>query len=106
MAKEVQKANIPALAEIDRLLHEPSRLAVMCLLFVVDSADFTFIVNQTGLSWGNVSVHISKLENAGYLEIEKTFKGKRPNTTLKLTPLGRQAFQKYAKGMKQVFKDF
>jgi DNA-binding MarR family transcriptional regulator len=106
MTKEVGKTDLSSLAEIDRLVHEPARLAVMSLLYVVDSADFTFIMNQTGLTWGNLSAHISKLEEAGYLEVEKTFKGKRPNTTLKLTSHGRQAFRDYAKRMKQVFQDF
>ncbi|MBE3117699.1 MAG: transcriptional regulator [Candidatus Atribacteria bacterium] len=94
------------MAEIDRLVHEPARLAVMSLLYVVDSADFTFLMNQTGLTWGNLSAHMSKLEEAGYLAVEKTFKGKRPNTTLRLTPQGREAFRGYVKKMKQVFQDF
>ena len=106
MTKEVGKSDLSSLAEIDRLVHEPARLAVMSLLYVVDSADFTFLMNQTGLTWGNLSAHISKLEDAGYLEVEKTFKGKRPNTALKLTSQGRQAFRDYAKRMKQVFQDF
>ena len=83
MSKEVGKADLSSLAEIDRLVHEPARLAVMSLFYVVDSADFTFLMNQTALTWGNLSAHISKLEDAGYLEVVKTFKGKRPNTTLK-----------------------
>jgi len=106
MTKEVGKTDLSSLAEIDRLVHEPARLAVISLLYVVDSADFTFIMNQTGLTWGNLSAHISKLEEAGYLEVEKTFKGKRPNTTLKLTSQGRLAFRDYVKRMKRVFKNF
>jgi DNA-binding MarR family transcriptional regulator len=106
VSKEAGKADLTSLAEIDRRVHEPARLAVMSLLYVVESADFTFLMNQTGLTWGNLSAHISKLDDAGYLNVEKTFKGKRPNTTLKLTPQGRQAFRDYAKRMKQVFKDF
>ena len=106
MCKEFEETDLSSLAEIDRLVHEPARLAVMSLLYVVDSADFTFIMNQTGLTWGNLSTHMSKLEEAGYLEVEKTFKGKRPNTTLKLTSQGSQAFRDYAKRMKQVFQDF
>ena len=106
MSKEFEETNLSSLAEIDRLVHEPARLAVMSLLYVVDSADFTFIMNQTGLTWGNLSTHMSKLEEAGYLEVEKTFKGKRPNTTLKLTSQGRQVFRDYAKRMKQIFQDF
>jgi DNA-binding MarR family transcriptional regulator len=62
-------------------------------------------MNQTGLTWGNLSAHLSKLEEGGYIEVEKTFKGKRPNTLLQLTPQGREAFQSYVEKMKQVFND-
>ena len=94
-----------ALAEIDRLVHEPARLAVMALLYVVESADFTFLMNQTGLSWGNLSAHMSKLEEAGYLEVEKSFKGRRPNTNLRLTTTGRSAFEEYRRRLRQVLDD-
>jgi DNA-binding transcriptional ArsR family regulator len=106
MSREVGKADPSSLAEIDRLVHEPARLAVMSLLYVLDSADFIFLMNQTDLTWGNLSAHISKLEDAGYVKVEKTFKGKRPNTTLKLTSRGRDAFRAYATKMKQAFQDF
>ena len=92
------------LAEIDRLIHEPARLAVMAVLYVVDSADFTFLMNQTGLTWGNLSAHLTKLEEAGYIQVEKSFKGRRPNTNLQLTANGRQAFDEYVRLMKQVFQ--
>jgi DNA-binding MarR family transcriptional regulator len=59
-------------------------------------------MNQTGMTWGNLSAHMSKLEEAGYLEVEKSFKGKRPNTMLRLTPQGRTAFQAYRQTMRQV----
>ncbi len=98
------KTALAGLADLDRLVHEPARLAMMALLFVVESADFTFLMNQTGLTWGNLSAHMSKLEEAGYIEVEKSFKGRRPNTTLRLTPQGREAFHEYAKKMKQVFQ--
>ena len=88
--------------EIDRLVHEPARLMLMAVLYVIDSADFTFLMNQTGMTWGNLSAHMSKLEEAGYLEVEKSFKGKRPNTMLRLTSQGRAAFQAYRQKMKQV----
>jgi DNA-binding MarR family transcriptional regulator len=97
---------LSALADLDRLVHEPARLAIMSLLYVIESADFTFLMNQTGLTWGNLSAHMSKLEEAGYLEVQKSFRGKRPNTTLRLTPQGRAAFHEYARKMKQVFQDF
>ncbi len=106
MNKLVKNADLPDLADIDRLIHEPARLAVMALLYVVDSADFIFLMNQTDLTWGNLSAHMAKLEEAGYIFVEKTFKGKRPNTSLKLTPQGRNAFRDYINIMKQVFNNF
>ena len=93
------------LAEIDRLIHEPARLSVMALLYVVDSADFIFLMNQTGLTWGNLSAHLSKLEEAGYIEVEKSFKGKRPNTELRLTAAGRLAFQAYRSRLQQLLDE-
>lgn len=94
------------LSEIDRLIHEPARLSVMALLYVIESADFTFLMNQTGLTWGNLSAHLSKLEEAGYIQVEKSFKGRRPNTNLRLTSNGRRAFDEYARKMKQVFQGY
>ena len=105
MSEIAGSADYSALAEIDRLVHEPARLAIMALLYVVDSADFTFLVNQTGLSWGNLSAHLSKLEEAGYLDVEKSFKGRRPNTNLRLTTAGRRAFDEYRRRLKQVLDD-
>jgi DNA-binding transcriptional ArsR family regulator len=86
MRKNTPGSDLSEVADLDRLVHEPARLAVMALLYVVESADFAFLMNQTGLSWGNLSAHMSKLEEAGYLEVEKGFKSRRPNTTLRLTP--------------------
>jgi DNA-binding MarR family transcriptional regulator len=106
MSKSSSDPDLTEIADLDRMVHEPARLAIMALLYVIESADFTFLMNQTGLTWGNLSAHMSKLEEAGYLEVEKSFKGKRPNTTLHLTTQGRAAFQKYAQTMKQVFQDF
>jgi DNA-binding MarR family transcriptional regulator len=105
MVKPDGGADFSDLTDIDRLVHEPARLAVMAVLYVLESADFTFLMNQTGLTWGNLSAHLSKLEEGGYIEVEKTFKGKRPNTILQLTPQGRQAFQTYTTKMKQVFNN-
>jgi DNA-binding MarR family transcriptional regulator len=102
MTEPLLNPELADFAEIDRLVHEPARLMLMAVLYVIDSADFTFLMNQTGMTWGNLSAHMSKLEEAGYLEVEKTFKGKRPNTMLRLTPQGRSAFQVYRSKMKQV----
>ena len=93
------------LDEVDRLIHEPTRLKLIALLYMLESADFTFLMSQTGMTWGNLSSHMTKLEEAGYLEVEKTFKGRRPNTMLKLTDKGRQAFQTYRQQMTQFFEE-
>ena len=93
------------IAEIDKLIHEPARLMIIAYLYVVESADFTFLIRQTGLTWGNLSAHISKLESVGYIEVIKGFVNKKPNTMLSLTKQGRQAFKKYRQNMQQVFED-
>jgi DNA-binding MarR family transcriptional regulator len=87
---------------IDRLIHEPARYTIMSYLYVVESADFIFLVKQTGLTWGNLSAHVGKLETAGYVEIKKEFLGKKPHTVASLTQEGRLAFEAYRKEMKQV----
>ena len=94
-----------AIQNIDKIIHEPARLLLMAHLFVVESADFLFLQRQTGLTWGNMSSHLRKLENAGYVAVEKEFIDKKPHTTLKLTEEGRRAFKEYRKNMKQVFED-
>jgi DNA-binding MarR family transcriptional regulator len=102
---EAGSEELPTIGDIDRLVHEPARLMVLAVLYVVESADFTFLMNQTGLTWGNLSSHLSKLEEAGYVEIEKEFKGKKPHTMLHLTDEGREAFREYRRNMKQVLDD-
>jgi DNA-binding MarR family transcriptional regulator len=94
-----------AIQNIDKIIHEPARLLLMAHLFVVESADYLFLQRQTGLTWGNISSHLRKLENAGYVAVEKEFIDKKPHTTLKLTDKGRKAFKEYRKNMKQVFED-
>ena len=94
-----------AIQNIDKIIHEPARLLMMAHLFVVDSADFLFLQRQTGLTWGNISSHVRKLESAGYIEVQKEFLDKKPHTTLKLTKNGREAFKEYRRSMKQVFED-
>lgn len=94
-----------SLDDIDRLIHEPARLLIMVHLAVVDSADFTFLMNQTGLTWGNLSSHIGKLETAGYVTVEKTFVGKKPQSMAALTDAGRAAFRIYREQMQSMFTD-
>lgn len=103
MAKnEIDNENLQPLAEIDRVIHEPARLLILAYLSVVESVDFLFLMNQTHLTRGNLSAHLSKLETAGYVEIKKEFVEKIPRTLLRLTKEGRKAFQEYRRSMKQV----
>jgi DNA-binding MarR family transcriptional regulator len=90
--------------EIDKLIHEPARLNIMAHLYVVESADFLFIMRQTGLSFGNLSSHMSRLEAAGYVKVVKEFIGRKPHTMLELTGKGRKAFEKYKSRMEDIFK--
>lgn len=84
-----------SLASVDRLIHEPGRLAVLSFMSVVQEADFLFLMNQTGLTRGNLSAHMTRLEKGGYVEVEKTFVEKTPRTTYRLTEEGRARFQAY-----------
>ena len=89
--------------DIDKLIHEPARLKLLAQLYVVESADFIFLMRQTGLTQGNVSGHLSKLDKARIVKIEKGYAGKRPQTIISLTKKGREAFKKYIQSMRQVF---
>jgi DNA-binding MarR family transcriptional regulator len=93
------------LADIDQMIHAPARLMMLSCLYVVESADYVFLMRQTGLTWGNLSTHLTKLEEAGYVEIEKEFKGKKPHTTVSLTKRGRAAFRDYKKSLRKVLDD-
>ncbi|MEE4214612.1 MAG: transcriptional regulator [Bacteroidales bacterium] len=86
---------------VNKLIHEPARMAVISLLSVVEEADFIFIMNSTGLTQGNLSSHLAKLEEAGYVEIEKTFRGKRPHTLIRLTGSGLNELTLYLKTVKR-----
>ena len=85
---------------LDSLLHSELRLAIMSLLISADEAEFPYIKEQTGATAGNLSVQIDKLSAAGYIEVEKTFKGKRPCTLCRITGNGRQAFEDYVDALK------
>ena len=85
---------------IDKIIHEPARFKIMAHLYVVESADFLFLKNQTKLSFGNLSSHLTKLDKASYVKIKKEFICKKPHTMLELTKKGRTAFDKYRKDMK------
>lgn len=93
---------LQSLAEIDKLIHEPARLMILATLHAVESADFLFVERQTGLTRGNLSSHMGKLETAGYIEIKKEFVEKIPRTLLRITDEGRAALLDYTNNMKQV----
>jgi DNA-binding MarR family transcriptional regulator len=87
--------------DLDPLLHSQLRLAVMSLLMSLESAEFTFIKEKTNSTAGNLSVQLDKLSEAGYIAIEKSFKGKKPLTTCKVTKKGIKAFEEYVSTLKQ-----
>jgi DNA-binding MarR family transcriptional regulator len=93
------------LADIDQVIHAPARLMVLTYLYVVESADYVFLMRLTGLTWGNLSTHLARLEAAGYVAIDKEFRGKKPHTTIRLTRQGRAAFREYKKSLQQVLND-
>jgi DNA-binding transcriptional ArsR family regulator len=90
------------LASIDKLIHEPARLAALAILDAVESADFLYLQKATGLTKGNLSVHLQKLEEAGLIEIQKSFQGKYPRTLCKLTMKGKAHFGEYKEQMQSV----
>ncbi len=90
-----QSINAQAVLDVDRVIHEPARLAIVAVLAACESADFVYLRNATGMTQGNLSAHLGKLEEAGYVKIEKRFQGKKPNTLCRLTDAGRAAFKQY-----------
>lgn len=97
-------SELRSFTEVDRLMHEPARLMIVTILAVVEEADFLFLLNETGLTKGNLSAHLSKLEAAGYVEVKKSFRGKIPQTLLHLTPAGMDAFNTYRKQLQGIVK--
>jgi DNA-binding transcriptional ArsR family regulator len=94
----------PMKTAVDRVIHEPARLLIVALLSEAKEADFLFLQRETKLTKGNLSSHLIKLEEAEYVEIEKTFRGKIPRTLVRLTAKGRVAFQGYRKTMNGLLK--
>jgi len=92
------------ITELDRVIHEPARLLLVALLSSVESADFLFLLKESGLTRGNLSVQLSRLEEAGYLEMEKTFRGKIPHTEYRLTKKGKLAFNQYRKSLGSILE--
>jgi len=88
------------LATLDRVIHEPARLMIMTVLYAVSEADFIYLQNECGLTQGNLSSHLARLEEEHYVLVVKTFKGKYPLTICSLTEKGRKAFEEYARIMR------
>lgn len=105
MAKPSTDPELHLLADIDQVIHAPARLMVLSYLYVVDSTDYVFLMRLSGLTWGNLSTHLAKLEEAGYITVRKAFRGKKPHSTISLTRQGRAAFRQYKRSMQQVLDD-
>ena len=98
-------SHLQSLAGLDQIIHAPARLMILTYLYVVESADYVYLMSLTKLSWGNLATHLAKLEEAGYILIEKEFQGKKPHSTIRLTEQGRSAFRLYKKSMQQILDD-
>jgi DNA-binding MarR family transcriptional regulator len=90
---------------IDPVIHAPARLKLMTQLYVVEAADATFLVNETGLTWGNLATHLRKLEDHRYVTIAKEFRNRKPCTVVSLTPRGRAAFRQYRAAIQAALAD-
>jgi len=105
--RKIDKENqgLKQLDDIDPIIHSPTRLKVMTYLYLVENMDYVYLKRLTDLSWGNLSRHLTKLEEAGYLATEKSFENKKPKTLIWLTDEGRDAFQKYKDNLQQIFNN-
>lgn len=105
MSEPHTEPDLQPLVDIDQVIHAPARLMVLTYLYVVESADYVFLLRLTGLTWGNLATHLSRLEEAGYVRITKEFLGKKPHSTVSLTPQGRAAFREYKQSLQQILDD-
>ena len=93
---------LQGMLDVDRLIHEPARLIIISILYVLERADFLYLLRETGLGKGNLSSHLTRLEQAEYISIEKTYRGKTPMTICQLTEAGQAAFEIYREQLKIV----
>jgi DNA-binding HxlR family transcriptional regulator len=94
--------SLQGISGLDRVIHEPARLIIVALLSSVESADFLFLLKESNLTKGNLSVQLSRLDEAGYVQMEKTFRGKIPHTEYRLTQKGKSAFAQYRKSLSSI----
>ena len=92
------------LVQVDPIIHAPIRLSIMTILLTVRDAEFSYLKEATGATDGNLSTHLSKLENAKYIKTVKRFEAKKPKTTCSITPKGRLAYEKYISVLGQYIK--
>jgi len=105
MKTKADKTDNNPLQNINKTIHEPARLNIMSNLYVVESADFIYLMRTTGLTDGNLSAHIKKLSTTGYIKIRKEFKNNRPLTTIFMTDEGKSAFEQYMADMKSILNN-
>jgi DNA-binding MarR family transcriptional regulator len=101
----VNSPDLEPIAGLDRAVHSPARLMILAYLAAVDSVDFIYLMNQTGLTRGNLSSHLSTLEEAGYINIKKEFVERIPRTLISLSDEGRQAIHTYRDQMRKVIDE-
>ena len=97
--------NLKSLADMDRVIHEPARLMIVAILYTLESADFLYLLRESGLTKGNLSTHLTRLEQFEYIQVQKSFRGKISQTTYQLTPKGINAFEIYREHLKSVLEN-
>jgi DNA-binding MarR family transcriptional regulator len=104
---EQADASVPVrpLANLDKIIHAPARLSILAYLYVVENVDAVLLKNLTELSWGSLSMHLNKLEEAGYVTLEKGYRDKKPHTTIYLSEHGRAEFREYKQNLQQILND-
>lgn len=105
MSEPLPHPDLRPLADINQVIHAPARLMMLTYLYVVESVDYVFLTRLTGLTWGNLSTHLAKLEEAGYVVVTKGYQGKKPHTTIRLSRQGRAAFRQYKRSLQKVLDD-
>ena len=103
--QKMDTKDLNQIMDIDKIVHEPARLLLLVYLFFLDCADFVFLMKETGLTRGNLSSHLTKLESSGYIGVEKKFINRVPRTLLKITQRGRKAFIDYKEEMKTILQN-
>jgi len=94
--------DLQPLANIDQVIHSSARLMILTYLYVSESVDYVFLQRITGLTWGSLATHLNKLEEAGYIKMEKGYQGKKPHTLIRMSTQGRDAFRAYKDSLQQV----